>query len=397
MSYRNLLITALRALSKNKMRSVLTSIGIIIGISSVIVMIGLGNSAKVEVRDKIVTFGANAISFSVNSGITGKWIYESDLVELKKNYYQIDKISPFDRKSSLFAIYKDKNTQTNVEGVGEAYFDIKGNKIDRGRFLSENDIVTTAKVAVIGVTVENILFSGRDPIGEVILINGVPFTVVGIMERQGKAFGGRDFDNVVMIPYTTFNKRIRGRAFFDEIYVKAKEPEYVLQVEKLLVRYFRNKFLIPEGQPDRFEISTSEDKLKMANDISNALAILLAGIASISLFVGGVGIMNIMLVSVTERTREIGIRMAIGAKKKDIMMQFLIESVSLSMFGGLVGIALGIAIYALIVYFVKWPFIFTVTSILVSVLFATAVGVFFGYYPSKKAAELKPIEALKYE
>jgi putative ABC transport system permease protein len=397
MSYRNLLITALRALSKNKMRSVLTSIGIIIGISSVIVMIGLGNSAKVEVRDKIVTFGANAISFSVNSGITGKWIYESDLVELKKNYYQIDKISPFDRKSSLFAIYKDKNTQTNVEGVGEAYFDIKGNKIDRGRFLSENDIVTTAKVAVIGVTVENILFSGRDPIGEVILINGVPFTVVGIMERQGKAFGGRDFDNVVMIPYTTFNKRIRGRAFFDEIYVKAKEPEYVLQVEKLLVRYFRNKFLIPEGQPDRFEISTSEDKLKMANDISNALAILLAGIASISLFVGGVGIMNIMLVSVTERTREIGIRMAIGAKKKDIMMQFLIESVSLSMFGGLVGIALGIAIYALIVYFVKWPFIFTITSILVSVLFATAVGVFFGYYPSKKAAELKPIEALKYE
>lgn len=397
MSYRNLLITALRALSKNKMRSVLTSIGIIIGISSVIVMIGLGNSAKVEVRDKIVTFGANAISFSVNSGITGKWIYESDLVELKKNYYQIDKISPFDRKSSLFAIYKDKNTQTNVEGVGEAYFDIKGNKIDRGRFLSENDIVTTAKVAVIGVTVENILFSGRDPIGEVILINGVPFTVVGIMERQGKAFGGRDFDNVVMIPYTTFNKRIRGRAFFDEIYVKAKEPEYVLQVEKLLVRYFRNKFLIPEGQPDRFEISTSEDKLKMANDISNALAILLAGIASISLFVGGVGIMNIMLVSVTERTREIGIRMAIGAKKKDIMLQFLIESVSLSMFGGLIGIGLGLGIYAAIVYFVKWPFIFTVTSILVSVLFATAVGVFFGYYPSKKAAELKPIEALKYE
>ncbi|HOQ12343.1 MAG TPA: FtsX-like permease family protein, partial [Spirochaetota bacterium] len=148
---------------------------------------------------------------------------------------------------------------------------------------------------------------------------------------------------------------------------------------------------------DRFEISTSEVKLKMANDISNALAILLAGIASISLFVGGVGIMNIMLVSVTERTREIGIRMAIGAKKKDIMLQFLIESVSLSMFGGLIGIGLGLGIYAAIVYFVKWPFIFTVTSILVSVLFATAVGVFFGYYPSKKAAELKPIEALKYE
>jgi len=397
MSYRNLLITALRALSKNKMRSVLTSIGIIIGISSVIVMIGLGNSAKVEVRDKIVTFGANAISFSSKSGVTGKWIQDSDVLELKKAFYQIDKISPFDRKSGLIAIYKDKNTQTNVEGVGEAYFDIKGNKIDRGRFLSENDVITTAKVAVIGVTVENMLFEGRDPIGEIILINGVPFTVIGIMEKVGKAFGGRDFDNVVIIPYTTFNKRIMGRSYYDEIHVKAKEPDYVPQVEKLLVRYFRNKFLIPEGQPDRFEISTSEDKLKMANDISNALAILLAGIASISLFVGGVGIMNIMLVSVTERTREIGIRMAIGAKKKDIMLQFLIESVSLSMFGGLIGIGLGLGIYAAIVYFVKWPFIFTVTSILVSVLFATAVGVFFGYYPSKKAAELKPIEALKYE
>ncbi len=397
MSYKNLIITALRALTKNKMRSALTSIGIIIGISSVIVMIGMGNSAKVEVRDKIVTFGANAISLSTQAGKTGKWMTDSDLVELKKNFYQIEMISPYNRLSNLLVRYKNKNIACSIEGVGDSYFAIKGNNAKLGRLLQPEDIISTAKVAVIGSTVQRELFEGRNPIGEIVLLRGIPLTVVGVLESMGKAFGGRDFDNIVIIPYTTFNKRLEGKTTFDEIYIKVLQPELISETGKLVIKFFRSRFSIPDGQDDRFELSTSEDKLKMANDISNALAILLAGIASISLFVGGVGIMNIMLVSVTERTREIGIRMAIGAKKKDIMLQFLIESVSLSILGGLIGIMLGLSVYAIIVYFVKWQFIFTLSSILVSVLFATAVGVFFGYYPSKKAADLKPIEALKYE
>lgn len=397
MNYKNLLITALRALTKNKMRSALTSIGIIIGISSVIVMIGMGNSARVEVREKIFTYGTNAMSINSEPSWTGKWFSEGDVIELKKNYYQIEKISPYLKEKYIIARYKNKTLRTDTEGVGEEYFDIKGKKVEKGRLLIQNDIATTAKVAIIGVTVYKELFNRKNPIGEQIILNGIPLTVIGVLEYTGESFGGRDFDNVVILPYSTFNVRFFNKRVFDEIYLKVKDESLMTEVEDIVIKYMRNKFSIPDGVKARFTVSTSKDKLKMANDISNALAILLAGIASISLFVGGVGIMNIMLVSVTERTREIGIRMAIGAKKKDIMLQFLIESVSLSMLGGIIGIILGLLVYGIIVYFVKWPFIFTLSSILVSVLFATAVGVFFGYYPSKRAAELKPIEALKYE
>ncbi|HOP63677.1 MAG TPA: ABC transporter permease [Spirochaetota bacterium] len=393
----NLIITALRALTKNKMRSALTSIGIIIGISSVIVMIGMGNSARVEVRERIFTYGANAMSVSSEPRWTGKWFSDSDIVELKKNYYQIEKISPYLKDKHSIARYKNRTLNTVVEGVNDEYFDIKGKKVELGRLLIPNDITTTAKVGVIGTTAHKELFGNRNPIGEQILLEGIPLTIVGVLEFTGESFGGRDFDNVILIPYSTYNIRLRNRRVFDEIYIKVKDEQSMDEVEDIVIRYMRSKFSIPDGVKAKFTVSTSKDKLKMANDISNALAILLAGIASISLFVGGVGIMNIMLVSVTERTREIGIRMAIGAKKKDIMLQFLIESVSLSMAGGIIGIILGLSIYGLIVYFVKWPFIFTLSSLLVSVMFATAVGIFFGYYPSKKAAELKPIEALKYE
>lgn len=397
MNYKNLLITALRALSKNKMRSSLTSIGIIIGISSVIVMIGMGNSARVEVREKIFTYGANAMSVSAESNKTGKWFSEGDLLELKKNYNQIEKISPYLKKKAVMARYQNSVLITDLEGVSEEYFDIKGKKNNRGRFLIANDINTTGKVAVIGMSVQKDLFKGRNPVGEQILIDNIPLTVVGVMEATGESLQGRDFDNIVIIPYSTFNIRIYNRRGLDELYIKASNEEAINDLEKKVLSYMRNKFSIPDGIADKFSISTSKDKLKMANDISYALSVLLAGIASISLFVGGVGIMNIMLVSVTERTREIGIRMAIGAKKRDIMLQFLIESVSLSVLGGLIGIILGLSIYGIIAYFVKWPFIFSISSILISVGFAAAVGVFFGYYPSKKAAELKPIEALKYE
>jgi putative ABC transport system permease protein len=260
-----------------------------------------------------------------------------------------------------------------------------------------NDVTGSAKVGVIGVSAKRELFGNRNPVGEQILLDGIPLTIVGVMEFTGESFGGRDFDNVVIIPYSTYNIRLLNKRVFDEIYIKVRDEQPWMMSSMMWLDICEVSSPIPDGVKAKFTVSTSKDKLKMANDISNALAILLAGIASISLFVGGIGIMNIMLVSVTERTREIGIRMAIGAKKKDIMLQFLIESVSLSVLGGIIGILLGLTIYGIIVYFVKWPFIFTLSSILISVMFATAVGIFFGYYPSKRAAELKPIEALKYE
>lgn len=395
MNFKNLLLTALRALTKNKMRSSLTSIGIIIGISSVIVMVGMGESAKIEVRGKVFSYGANALSVSTSR--VGKYMNQSDLIELKKTFYQIDLISPYMRARNTLIRFRNMKLTSEIEGVGSSYFDIKGKKCKTGRLFQDEDIDGTAKVAVVGSKIQAELFNGKNPVGEQILVNDVPLTVIGVLEFSGESFGGRDFDSMVLMPYTTFNIRIQNRRVFEEIYIKAIDENSVHDVGDNVRKYLRTKFSIPDGQPDNIKVYTSDDKLKMANDISNALAILLAGIASISLFVGGVGIMNIMLVSVTERTREIGIRMAIGAKKKDIMFQFLIESVSLSVVGGVIGIILGLSVYGIIAYFVKWPFIFTPSAVFISVFFATAVGIFFGYYPAKKASELKPIEALKYE
>ncbi len=395
MNLKNLLLTALRALTKNKMRSSLTSVGIIIGISSVIVMVGMGESAKIEVRGKVFTYGANALS--VSTARSGKSMNQLDIVELKKTFYQIELISPYLKKRSTLIKYRNMKMTTDIEGVGSSYFEIKGKKCKTGRLFQEEDIDGTAKVAVIGSKVQEELFNRKDPVGEQILVDDIPMTVIGVLEYSGESFGGRDFDSIVLMPYTTFNTRVLNRRVFDEIYIKAIDENSVHEVGDNVRKYLRSKFNMLEDQPDSFKVYTSDDKLKMANDISNALAILLAGIASISLFVGGVGIMNIMLVSVTERTREIGIRMAIGAKKKDIMLQFLIESVSLSMIGGIIGIILGLSVYGIIVYFVKWPFVFTPSAVFIAVFFATAVGIFFGYYPAKKASELKPIEALKYE
>jgi len=358
-------------------------------------MVGMGESAKIEVRGKVFTYGANALSVSTSR--LRKYMNQGDLVELKNTFYQIELISPYLKDKNVIIRYRNMKMTTDIEGVGSSYFEIKGKKCKTGRLFQEEDIFGTSKVAVIGSKVQQELFKRKDPIGEQILVGDVPLTIIGVLEYSGESFGGRDFDSIVLMPYTTFNTRLLNRRVFEEIYIKAIDENSVHEVGDNVRKYLRAKFNILDGQPDNIKVYTSDDKLKMANDISNALAILLAGIASISLFVGGVGIMNIMLVSVTERTREIGIRMAIGAKKKDIMLQFLIESVSLSMVGGIIGILLGLGVYGIIVYFVKWPFIFTPSAVFLAVFFATAVGIFFGYYPAKKASELKPIEALKYE
>jgi putative ABC transport system permease protein len=392
MDIKNSFVTASRALAKNKMRSSLTSIGIIIGVSSVIIMIGIGNSAQVVIRERIISFGTNSMRlYSERKPIT-----QTDLDNMKKSYQQIKHITPVTIFNPQIK-FRNISGKTLLLGVNNEYFQIMNRTVKNGRFFTDDEMSMSSKVVIIGSKIKHNLFGQLDPLDEQIVMNGIPLKVIGVLEEAGQAFSGFDFDDMMLIPYTTSNTRIWNRNDFNEIYVAAQSEQTVDETAEILRKYFRQKHNLIDSHPDDFEIISSKDKLKMATDVSNATAILLAGIASISLFVGGVGIMNIMLVSVTERTREIGIRMAIGAKKRDIMLQFLIEAVTLSVSGGFIGILFGITVYYSAITILKWPFLFSPSSIFISVFFAAAVGIFFGYYPSKKASQLKPIDALKYE
>jgi len=398
MNIKNAIITAVRSLRRNKLRSFLTSIGIVIGVSSVILMIGLGSSARVEVRDKVANFGENGISIEVKPG--GKAITYNDIMTIKSDIYEIGLLSPIcyiHEKSGLLR-YRNEVTRAKMWGVNNDFLEIKNRDVINGRFFSEEDLNSYSKVVIIGLTVKEKLFGNKDPIGEQILYNGVPLQVIGILSRAGVAFSGNDFDNEIMMPHTTANIRLFGRRdIYSEIILSTKDESMLESAETKLVKYFRRVHNLRDDAENDVWVRTSKEKLKMTEDITRALSFLLAGIASISLFVGGVGIMNIMLVSVTERTREIGIRMAIGAKRKDVLFQFLIEAVTLTSAGGAIGIIFGLLIYLIIVIVLKWTFIFSFVSVLLSFLFSTSVGVFFGYYPARKASNLKPIEALKYE
>jgi len=392
MNLKNSFLTAVRAISKNKMRSSLTSVGIIIGVSSVIVMVGMGNSARVAVRDKITTFGTNAMSVYQSK----RPLVDRDLDNLRR-LFQVKYISPIIYDSYVPTVFQNKNMLSRIFGVNNDFFQIKEWTLQSGRYFTELEILSIGKVVILGTAVSQELFGNANPIGQTILIRSVPFQVIGVLTEQGSSFSGRDYDNVMIIPFTTAAIRMRNQNFYDEIYIATHAEALIPEAVETVRQYFRRVHNIPAGSPDDFKIKTSKEQLRVAEDISKTLAILLAGIALISLFVGGVGIMNIMLVSVSERTREIGIRMAIGAKKKDVLLQFLIESVTLSSVGGVVGITLGLAVYYTIIFFLKWPFIISPSSIVISFFFAFAVGIFFGYYPAKKAADLKPIEALRYE
>jgi len=398
MNFKNALITAVRSLRRNKMRSLLTSVGIIIGVSSVILMIGLGSSARIEVKDKVTNFGENGISLDVKP--RGKLFTHNDVMNIRRDISEISYITPVcyrSRKMNLLR-YRSNLTRAVLWGVNNDFLKIKNRHVVSGRAFTQEDIKSYGKVTLIGETVRVTLFGRKDPIGEHIQVNGVPLKVIGILNRAGKAFSGRDFDDIIIVPYTTTNVRFFGRRFIYSQILMATADEKVLDsAEKKLISYFRQGHNLRSDAENDFFINTSKQKLKMTEDIMTALSLLLAGIASISLFVGGVGIMNIMLVSVTERTREIGIRMAIGAKKKDVLVQFLIESVTLTSVGGAVGISLGLIMYLIIVIALKWTFVFSLMSVLLSFFFSTAVGVFFGYYPAKKASNLRPIEALKFE
>ena len=296
MNIKNAFITSGRALSKNKMRSALTSIGIIIGVSSVIVMIGLGSSAKITVRNKVFSYGSNGMAVKTHP----HWVTNNDIITLKKHYYQIKYISPVSFKKNVLTRFRREHIDSRLFGVNHQFLKIRGRKTKKGRFFSSIEVVRNAKVAVIGPTQAKELFGNKNPLGQQIVLDQLPVKVIGVLETAGSSFGGTDFDNVVIIPFTTANSRIFKRRTFWEFYVSAKNEKYVEETKNLIHRYLRRKFNYYPGKEDNFSIMTSKEKQKIASDISGALSILLAGIASISLFVGGVGIMNIMLVSVTE-------------------------------------------------------------------------------------------------
>ncbi len=392
MNVSNLLLTALRSLGKNKMRSALTSLGIIIGVASVIMMVGIGNSARVSVRDKVYTYGANAMSISSERPFT-----EPDIERLRRSTSYVKYITPMVGRKAVNVKFENRFLESRVRGVNNDFFRIQEWPVTFGRYFTELEILSYEKVVILGDSARLSLFGNSNPVGRIILVNNVPFMVIGSLSELGQAFSGRDQDNVVIMPFTTAGLKIEGRRDFNEIFASTYSEDLVEKTAGEIRRFLRSERSIVPGQAEDFTVKTSREKLEMAEYIAKTLAILLAGIASISLIVGGIGIMNIMLVSVSERTREIGIRMAIGARRQDILLQFLIEAVTLSAGGGIAGITLGIFIYFIITIAVGWPFLFSVFSIAISFLFSGAVGVFFGYYPARKASDLKPIDALRYE
>lgn len=393
MNLQNSIIIALRALQRNKMRTALTSIGIIIGVSSVIIMVGLGNSARISVREKIHSFGTNAISMFVFK----KPFTIQELESMKRDIQEIQYMTPMNYFE--FPVkYKNKNLIQQVFGVNNEYFNINDWSLETGSYFTLNEVRSFEKVVIIGSTIRKKLFDGEDPIGRVILINYIPFKVIGVLEEKGMAISGRDMDSIVIGPFTTMSVKLFG---VDKIYSAVVSTYSETQIEDTknkIIEYVKIQHgLTTEADMQDLRIMTSKQALSMAEQITGILTTLLGGIASISLFVGGIGIMNIMLVSVSERTREIGIRMAIGAKNRDIMMQFLVESILITSIGGTIGILLGVLLYLLIALASKQPFIFSMISVIVSFLFATLVGVIFGYYPAKKASNLNPIDALRHE
>lgn len=400
---------ALRSLARNKLRSALTMLGIIIGVAAVVVMVSIGQGANDSIQKQIASIGTNLLmilsgsttqggvrtGFGTNPTIT---IEDAKAIEeLKDVVYAVT----YSRRQVMQAIYGNQNWSTAVNGVSPDYAIVRDWAIASGRFFARQEEDSAAKVAVLGQTVANNLFGqGVDPVGEIIRIKNVPFRIIGILTPKGQTTYGQDQDDGIFVPFSAAERLLMGSKFLGTvavIMVSAVSKEAVPEAQKQITELLRQRHKIRPGRDDDFTIRNLSDIASTAEASSRVMTILLASIASVSLIVGGIGIMNIMLVSVTERTREIGIRMAVGARSKDILTQFLVESVVLSILGGAIGIALGISSSKLISQLAGWPVLLSSQAILTSFFFSGAVGVFFGYYPARRAANLNPIEALRYE
>lgn len=397
---------AYRALKRNKMRSFLTMLGIIIGVASVITMIAVGEGAKQTIESSIASMGTNILfimpgSFSQGGAFMGRSsgtsLTDDDATAILQECPAVRYVSPTVQTGGQ-VVYSNLNWNTSVSGVSPDYLSIRDWKLGSGEFFTDQDIRAKSKVCVLGKTVvDNLFTDGQDPVGSIIRIKKVPFRVIGVLESRGQTGFGQDQDDTIIIPYSTAQVRLAGRSRFMTIIVSAVSPSLMSEAQKQITELLRQRHRIQPGQEDDFSIRNQTDITNMATSATQVMTLLLGSIASVSLLVGGIGIMNIMLVSVTERTREIGIRMAIGAKEQDIMLQFLTEAIVLSVLGGTIGILLGMGLAILVSMIAKWNTNVSLMSIILSFCFSMAVGVFFGFQPARKASKLNPIEALRYE
>jgi len=401
---------ALRALRVNKLRSILTMLGIIIGVGAVIAMVSVGAGAQARVAEQIRSLGSNLIIIlpgSVTSGGirmgfgTRPTITQDDAAAILQEVPAVYAAAPSVRGGGQVVI-GNTNWGTAIQGTTPSYEEARQWPAVSGRFFSQEEFEGAAKVVLLGQTVAENLFGGGDPIGQVVRVRQVPLTVVGVLDRKGQSSWGQDQDDVVVIPLTTANKRVLGptqplATSVNAISVRVRDGEDMKAAEEEIKQLLRQRHKLQGYQEDDFYIRNLSEMLQAEEESSRVLTLLLAAIASVSLLVGGIGIMNIMLVSVTERTREIGLRMAVGARGRDILVQFLVEAVTLSLIGGVIGIGLGLGGSYAIAYFAEWRTLLNAQAVLLAFGFSAAVGVFFGFYPARKAAQLNPIEALRYE
>lgn len=396
---------ALRALGRNKLRAFLTMLGIIIGVGAVIAMVAIGEGAKATIRSQIATLGTNVLIVlpgtlnqgGVRMGTGGvTTLVDSDAKAIMSEIPAVAFASPAIRRPEQL-VAGNLNWGTIVQGVAPEFQQIRDWQIAEGRFIHDGDIESAAKVVVIGQTVVDKLFGNDNPIDAVVRIRNIPFRVVGVLTQKGQSSQGADQDDTVMIPYTTMQKRLMRITFVQSIVVSAVSAERVQEAQEQITTLLRQRHRIGPEREDDFSIRNLSDIAEAASTTARVMAVLLGSVASISLLVGGIGIMNIMLVSVTERTREIGIRMAVGARSRDIMLQFLVEAVVMAATGGSIGILLGIGSSEVLKLWAQWPTLVSPTIVAIAFLFSGAVGVFFGFYPAQKAANLDPIDALRYE
>ncbi|MBR5062566.1 MAG: ABC transporter permease [Prevotella sp.] len=412
MNYSNLLKIALRAIAANKMRSFLTALGIIIGIASVITMLAVGQGTKRSIQANISEMGSNMIMISPGADFRGgvrqdassmETLKMADYEAIKDECSYLKAVSPTVQSSGQW-IYGNNNTPSSIYGVNTEYLEIRQLSVADGEMFTDADIKSSAKVCVLGQTVVDNLFpDGSDPVGKVVRFNSIPFRVVGVLKKKGYNSMGMDQDDLVLAPYTTVMKRILAQNYLQGIQASAITEGVTDKATEEITKVLRRNHKLRDatddfmGDSDDFNIRSQEELSSMMNSTTDMLTILLGCVAGISLIVGGIGIMNIMYVSVTERTREIGLRMSVGARGVDILNQFLIEAILLSVTGGIIGVLLGVGASYAIKALAHWPIYIQPWSIVMSFAVCTFTGIFFGWYPAKKAARLDPIEAIRYE
>ncbi len=405
MKLRNLIKVAFKSILKNRMRSLLTMLGIIIGVASVIGMISVGEGAQSSVEGRISSLGTNVVMILPSANRFGGVSYGaasyntltvSDLRRIEKSAEFIQYITPLVNEREQVVAGRN-NWYTSIVGVAPHYLEIRAWKLESGSFLNDRDVKTGKKVAILGKTVADQLFPSQDPVGESIRIRNVPFTVIGVMREKGQGATGSDSDDVILAPWTTVMNRLDDGKTINLMMASAISTDKMDDAQAEVRQILREEHQLKPGEEDDFTIRSQTEITEMASSVTKTFTLLLSAIASVSLLVGGIGIMNIMLVSVTERTREIGIRLAVGARSGDVLVQFLIEAVVLCLLGGVIGIIGGIGIGYGFCTFLKMEMALNPMIILVSFIFSGVVGVFFGFYPARKAANLDPIEALRYE